>query len=197
MTSNTEWQLAGNSAELYEQFLVPVIFVPYTQYLLSQSDLETGNNVLDVACGTGIVARMVKARVGATGRVAGVDLNAGMLAVAKLVTPSGLIEWIAADVGQIPLEDELFDVAYCQQGLQFFPDKVGSIREITRLLKPNGTYTAIVAKSLDQNPLMSSQVAALTKHIGKDAAAGIRVVCELSNGEEVAGLFVQAGLRDV
>ena len=197
MSSNSKWQLSGNAAELYEQYLVPTIFVPWAQHLLGRIVPQAGDNVLDVACGTGIVARMAKARVGASGKVAGVDLNAGMLGVAKAIVGDGSIDWIEADVGAIPLDDQTFDVAYCQQGLQFFPDKVGALKEIARLLRPGGSCMAVVAQSLEQNPLMRSQVAALTRHINADAAAGIRAVCGLSDGQEIASLFEGAGFKNV
>ncbi len=197
MNNNTEWQLTGNAAELYEQFLVPTIFVPWAQHLLSNSVPQAGDNVLDVACGTGIVARMAKARVGKKGRVVGVDLNAGMLDVARSVAGDCGIEWIEADVGNIPLEGRTFNTAFCQQGLQFFPDKLSALREVARLLRPDGTCSAVVAQSLDQNPLMQSQVAALTANLGPDAANGIRAVCGLPNGDEIAELFEMAGFAQV
>lgn len=197
MSSNTKWQLSGNATELYEKFLVPTIFVPWAQHILSNVVPQRGDNILDVACGTGIVARMAKARVGPSGQVVGVDLNAGMLEVARATAADGTIEWLEADVGHIPLEDGIFDKTYCQQGLQFFPDKVCALREIARLLKSNGTCVAVVAQSIEQNPLMHSQSAALENHINKDAAAGIRAVCGLSDKEEIKGLFESAGYIDV
>ncbi len=197
MSSNTEWQLSGSAAELYEQYLVPTIFVPWAQHLLSNAVPKTGDNILDVACGTGIVARMAKARVGTAGRVTGVDLNSGMLNVAKSIVSDGSIEWVEADVGNIPLDNDTFDIAYCQQGLQFFPDKIGALQEIARLLRPGGRCLVVVAQSLEKNPLMRSQAAALTKHIDEGAAAGIRAVCGLANGDEIAEIFEQAGYRDV
>jgi ubiquinone/menaquinone biosynthesis C-methylase UbiE len=197
MVSNTEWQLSGNAAELYEQYLVPTIFVPWAQHLLSKAVPKQGDNILDVACGTGIVARMAKARVGATGRVVGVDLNGGMLSVARTIDAGGTIDWIEADVCAIPLEDNTFETAYCQQGLQFFPDKVAALSEISRLLHPGGKCLVVVAQSLEKNPLMRSQVAALTRHVDESAAAGIRAVCGLSEGHEIAELFNAAGYRDV
>lgn len=197
MNSNTEWQLSGSAAELYEQYLVPTIFVPWAQHLLSKAVPKSGDNILDVACGTGIVARMAKARVGPAGRVIGVDINNGMLDVARSVSNDKSIEWLETDVGDIPLEDCIFDIAYCQQGLQFFPDKVGALREIARLLRPGGNCMVVVAQSLDQNPLMRSQATALAKHISEDATAGIRAVCSLANGQEIMELFEEAGYVDV
>ena len=179
MSANTEWQLSGNAAELYERFLVPTIFVPWAQLIIANYPPNSGENVLDIACGTGIVARMAKARVGPSGRVVGVDLNSEMLQVARNSTAdtASPIEWIEADVSDIPLEGGTFHSAYCQQGLQFFPDKVAALRETFRLLVNGGVCTVVVAQSLDQNPLMLSQVNALTKHVDEGAAAGIRAVC--------------------
>ncbi len=140
---------------------------------------------------------MAKARVGASGRVVGVDVNASMLDIAKSVAAEREIEWIEADVGAIPLRDDSFDIAYCQQGLQFFSDKVGALREIKRLLRSGGSCLVVVARSLDRNPLMQSQTAALAKHIGADAAAGIRAVCGLANGDDIGGLFASAGFTEI
>ena len=193
VSSNTEWQLSGNAAELYEQYLVPTIFVPWAQHILSTVIPQNGDNILDVACGTGIVARMAKARVGSSGRVVGVDLNTGMLNVAKSLSGHRNIEWIEADVGNIPLENDSFDKAYCQQGLQFFPDKVAALCEIGRILKPGGSCVAVVAQTLEQNPLMRSQAAATEKHIDSDAAAGFKAVCGLSDGSKIEELFETAG----
>jgi len=197
VSSNTKWQLSGSAAELYEEYLVPTIFVPWAQHLLSKPVPRHGDNILDVACGTGIVARMAKARVGIAGRVVGVDLNVGMLDVAKALDPDSAIEWLKADVGQIPLEDGTFDTAYCQQGLQFFPDKVGALQEILRLLRRGGKCSVVVAQSLSQNPLMHSQVAAFEKHIDEAAAAGIRAVCGLSDGNDIQMLYENAGFAVV
>ena len=80
MTANTKWQLSGNAAELYEDYLVPTIFIPWANHLLAKANPKVGDDLLDVACGTGIVARMAKNQVGDNGRVVGVDLNASMLA---------------------------------------------------------------------------------------------------------------------
>lgn len=199
MKSNTKWQLTGTAAELYESYLVPTIFVPWAEHLLNRAQPQAGENILDVACGTGIVARMAKEKVGEKGRVAGVDLNGGMLQVARAIsTETDLnIEWIEADVGDIPIADNSFDIAFCQQGLQFFPDKVGALNEIHRLLRPDGRCVICVAQDLEKNPLMRSQVAAISKHIGEEASGAIRAVCGLSDGEAIKELFLEAGFCDV
>ena len=199
MKANAEWQLSSNAAEYYEQFLLPTIFVPWAEELLARAKPKPGESVLDVACGTGIVARLVTEKVGLESLVVGTDLNAGMLDVAraKSLEAGKSIEWIEADVTALPLEDAEFDIAICQQGLQFFPDKVGALKEIRRLLNPGGRFVACVARGLDHNPLMQSQVDAFTKHINEEAAASIRAVCSLADADELRGLFVDAGFSGI
>src|SRR4051812_46082 len=94
---------AGNAAENYEQYFVPVIGAPLASGLVEAAGLETGERVLDVACGTGAVARLVAERVGAPGRVTGLDPNPGMLAVARGASPSPAIDWCEAHAESIPL----------------------------------------------------------------------------------------------
>jgi ubiquinone/menaquinone biosynthesis C-methylase UbiE len=123
--------------ETYERELVGPLFRPWAELMLDDAGLAAGDRVLDVACGTGIVARLARERVGGTGRVVGVDLSPLMLAVARRVGPG--IEWREGDAGALPLRDnEQFDVVVCQQGLQFFPDKPAAARELRRGLAPGG-----------------------------------------------------------
>jgi ubiquinone/menaquinone biosynthesis C-methylase UbiE len=199
MKSNTEWQLSGNAAQSYENYLVPTIFIPWAKLLLERAQLQNGEDVLDAACGTGIVSRMAKAIVGNQGRVVGVDLNGGMLAVAGNLSLAEHtnIEWIETDIGSMPLAGKSFDVAFCQHGLQFFPEKLAALKEIRRLLRPGGRCIICVAQGLEKNPLMRSQVDAYTKHDSGVAAEAIKTVCALNDSNELKKLFIDAGFADV
>jgi ubiquinone/menaquinone biosynthesis C-methylase UbiE len=106
------WQLTGTSADAYEQLLVPAIFEPWARGLVDLADPRPGERVLDVACGTGAVARAAARRVGADGTVTGVDVNAGMLATARATDAA--IEWRQADASALPFSDRTFDVVLCQ-----------------------------------------------------------------------------------
>lgn len=122
---------------MYEHQLVGPLFRPFAEAVLDLAALAPGHRVLDVACGTGIVARLAKQQVGDSGFVAGVDLSRGMLAVARRIAPD--IEWREGDASALPLLDgEVFDVVTCHQGLQFFPDKLAAVRLMRRALKPGG-----------------------------------------------------------
>jgi ubiquinone/menaquinone biosynthesis C-methylase UbiE len=121
MTQQTQWQVAGNAAEIYEEYLVPAIFEPWARNLLDRAAPRPGERVLDVACGSGIVARLAAEQVGAAGTVVGVDINPGMIAVARKNAGAAGVEWKEGNATALPLPDGSFDLVTCQQGLQFFP----------------------------------------------------------------------------
>jgi len=191
---NTEWQLSGNIAERYEEFLVPVIFDPWARNLLTRADLKPGNRLLDLACGTGIVARLA-AEQGVS--VIGGDINPGMLAVAAERAEGLQVVFQQADAQALPFEDGSFDVLICQQGLQFFPDKSVVISECFRVLRPGGRAVFCTARGLDENPLMRSQIAAFGSHLGEDTTVAIRAVCGFTDPDETRSLFEHAGFSPV
>src|SRR5688572_9319139 len=129
----------GIETEDYERYFVPAIGAPLAADLIDMAALRPGERVLDVACGTGIVARLAAERVGTTGSVAGLDINPGMLAVARSVAPPAVpIEWHEASAESMPLPDEAFDVVIFQMGLQFVLDKRAALREMRRVLAHGG-----------------------------------------------------------
>ena len=134
----TTLQISGTPAEIYEQHMVPAIFARWAPDLVGAAGVRTGQRVVDVACGTGAVARLLAERVGTTGKVTGLDVNPAMLAVARLSAPSQSIEWLDGSAVKMPLPDAIFDAVVCQQGLQFFPDRPAALSEMRRVLKPGG-----------------------------------------------------------
>lgn len=192
--ANTEWQLSGNMAERYEEYLVPVIFVPWANDLIARAGLAPGDSLLDLACGTGIVARLAT-RSGIT--ATGGDINPGMLAVAKERSAGLNATFQSADALDLPFEDESFDAIICQQGLQFFPDKPAAVSECLRVLKPGGGAVFCTARGLEENPLMQAQVAAFSRHFGEDATQAIRAVCGFPDSDKMQALFVDAGFGQV
>ncbi|HLL50277.1 MAG TPA: methyltransferase domain-containing protein, partial [Thermomicrobiales bacterium] len=140
MNDHEPWQLTGNAAELYERYLVPTITGVWAADLVRRAALQPGERVLDVACGTGIVARLAAEQVGAQGVVVGLDLNTAMLDVARaLPSPAGApITWTEASVLAMPFPDATFDVVVCQLGLQFFPDRPQALQEMRRVLVSRG-----------------------------------------------------------
>ena len=140
LNTGEQFQLSDEAAERYERCPARYILGPWAPLLVNAARPTAGERVLDVACGTGVVARIAAERVGPSGRVIGVDLNPGMIRVARsLPAPIGApIEWLERSALDLRLEDASFDVVLCQQGLQFFPDKALALREMRRVLDHGG-----------------------------------------------------------
>jgi SAM-dependent methyltransferase len=187
----TGWRLEGDAAEAYERYLVPAFFGPFADRLVELAAPRASDRALDVACGTGIVARRIAPRVAGT---AGVDSNPGMIAVARTVEPS--IDWRTAEAGELPLPDASFDLVLCQQGLQFFPDRAAALREMRRVLAPGGRLVVSAWRAAEHNPGWLRLAEALDRHAGPEAGAIMRRPFALGGGE-LRGLIRDAGFRDV
>jgi ubiquinone/menaquinone biosynthesis C-methylase UbiE len=151
-------------AELYERALVGPLFTPWARLLVDRAALAQGDRVLDVACGTGIVARLVKDRLGDSGRLVGVDLSPLMLAVARTVAPT--IEWREANAASLPFEAGQFDVVFCHQGLQFMPEKDAVVRELRRVLAPGGKLELATWRPQEEIPLILALHRVAERHLG-------------------------------
>ena len=197
MSKASGFQVSGNAAELYERYAVPYVLGPWAPELVEQAALQRGNRVLDLACGTGVVARLAAPRVGTTGQVIGMDLNAGMLAVARtLPAPSGPpIVWVEGSATAMELPDASFDVILCQQGLQFFPEKLAALREMHRVLVPGGRVLFSVWKSA--SPYNIAVGDALERHVDLETATKYRASRMVPDAEDLHRLLVEAGFRDV
>lgn len=186
----------GNAPENYERYFVPQIAAPLAEALLEIAALRPGERVLDVACGTGIVARLARQRVGDSGSVAGLDANPGMLAVARsVVSPKLAIDWHEASAEAIPLADDAFDVALCQLGLQFITNKRGALREMRRVLAPGGRLVLNVPGPTP--PLFAVMADALGTHVDPRAAPFVHVVFSLHDERELRELMNAAGFEEV
>ncbi len=168
MSSTTEtFQISPQQAEVYEARFVPALFAQWVPLLLDATATGEGHSVLDVACGTGILARGAVERVGPGGRVAGVDLNEGMLSVARRLQPA--VEWFHGDAASLPFDDGTFDRVLCQSSLMFFPDATQALRDMGRVCRPGGTVGVQVYASLDDQPALGPWVDMVARHAGADA----------------------------
>jgi ubiquinone/menaquinone biosynthesis C-methylase UbiE len=192
-------QVGGNAAEVYERQLVPVMLAPWASKLIDLAEVQPGMHVLDVACGTGVVTRLVAERVGSSGRVVGLDINAAMLSVARQLAPVGgaTVEWLEASALAIPLPESSFDVVLCQHGLQQFPDRSKALREMRRVLTPEGRLALCVWSQIEGSPGMAALAEALQRHVGAEAAANRRAPFALGDPVQLRTLMEDAGFRDV
>jgi ubiquinone/menaquinone biosynthesis C-methylase UbiE len=189
------WQLEGDSAELYERYLVPAVTLPWAVDLVDRVGVEPGDRVLDVACGTGAVARVAAARAGDGGRVVGVDVNRGMLQVAHARLPG--LEWREGSVLELPFADCAFDVVLCQLGLQFFPDRPAAMGEMRRVLARGGRFGASVYSSIEANPAADALSGALDRHFGAGASRAKRYEHSLADRAKLSTLLADAGFAGV
>jgi ubiquinone/menaquinone biosynthesis C-methylase UbiE len=178
--------------EMYERWLAAPLFRPWAEATLEKIGLSPGDRVLDIACGTGIVARVARERLGGTGRIVGIDVSSGMLAVARAAEPD--LDWREGNASALPLHDgEQFDVVVCQQGLQFFPDKRAAAAEMRRALAEGGRLAVATWRSDEEIPFFRKLRSVAERRVG--AIADQRY----SHGDAalLEALLREAGFREV
>ncbi len=179
----------------YEALFVPALFEVWTKHLVEGARVRAGSHVLDVACGTGVLARSAMAKVGANGRVVGADPAPGMLAAAKELEPA--IDWILCSAEALDVDDEQFDCVISQFGMMFFEDRKKSAQEMFRVLRPGGSVAIAVWRSVEHNPAYADIIAVLEEHVGTAAADALRLPFSLGNPDEVTAALEGAGFGEI
>ena len=197
MSSVSYRTFTGTGAENYQRHFVPAIATPVSADLLATADLQPGERVLDVACGTGVIARLAAEAVGATGSVTGIDIAPDMIEVARSVAaPDGArIEWNVGDATALPDADGSYDVVLCQMGLMFVEDRPAALREMRRVLAPGGRLVINTPGTIQ--PMFELMEQAIVDHISPELGGFVRAVFSMHDPEAVAALLRDAGLRDV
>lgn len=198
-TSETGWQLEGDAAQAYEDHLVRSIFDAMSRRLVEAAGVRPGDRALDVACGTGVVARAAAGIVGSTGSVSGIDINPQMLATARQVARDfePAIEFHQGDVADLPFEDGMFDVVLCEEAVQFFGDRVGALREMGRVTTPGGCVAFTVLRSLEHHPVYAAFAGALGEHVGPEARGMMSSPFALGDAGTLRSAAQEAGLEEI
>lgn len=183
------------AAEAYEKLFVNSLFRPWADRVVEVARLSSGDRVLDVACGTGILTRAALARVGGTGAVSAIDISPGMVAVAQRLAPQAEVREGAAE--SLPYPDAAFDAVVSQFGLMFFADPAQALREMRRVVKPGGQVTVAVWDELDHAPAYAAEVHLLRAMAGERAARELTAPFALGDRAAVDALFASAGFGDV
>lgn len=186
-----------SAAQAYECFLLPFIFQPWAERAVKWAAPVQGERVLDLACGTGVGARIVAPSIGPSGKIVGVDVDAGMLATAQdrlrdLDVPT---EWHCGSALDMPFPDGSFNLCLCLQGLQFFPDRGKGLAEMRRVLKPSGRLVVSVWSSIERNPGNAAIYTAMEKQ-GIDTSSPRRGF-SLSDPDELRELTKAAGFGSI
>jgi SAM-dependent methyltransferase len=192
MAEPERWQVSTDAAEVYESCFVPAIFGAWARPVADAAGIRMGNKVLDVGCGTGVLAREALRRVGQEGQVVGLDLNEGMLAVAARAEPK--IEWRQGDAASLPFEDASFNVVVSQFALMYFPDRVASLSQMWRTLAPGGRLAVAVWAPIDRARGYQILVDIAARQCGGEAADVLAAPFVLGDQAELAKLFVDSGI---
>jgi ubiquinone/menaquinone biosynthesis C-methylase UbiE len=184
-------QVSRGAAEVYDERFLPAIFNEWPPRVAELAELEPGMRVLDVACGTGVLSLVVAEVVMPDGAVVGLDLNPGMLDVARRKAPR--IDWREASAEAIPFEDATFDAVVSQFGLMFFEDKARAIREMVRVLRPAGRLAVAVWDSLENVTGYGAFTALLSRLFGDSVAESLRAPYSLGDTQILSSLFSVTG----
>lgn len=168
LVSDADRLFAGSIPQLYDEYMVPLIFEPYAADLASRVAMRHPSCLLEVAAGTGVVTRHLTRALGPEVQIVATDLNQAMLDRAAAVGTSRPIEWRQADAMQLPFSDESFDVVVCQFGAMFFPDKPKAFSEARRVLRQGGAFIFNVWDTIDQNEFAEAVTLALQEMFPAD-----------------------------
>ena len=192
MSSEDRGQITASAAEVYEEFFVPALFREWPPRVLDAAGVAAGQRVLDVACGTGVLARAARERVGPAGVVVGLDRNADMLAVAQRVGPG--IEWREGMAERLPFADSAFDAVVSEFGLMFFEDRPRAVREMLRVTKPGGRIAVAVWDAIERSPGYAAMNELLIAELGPEAAATLLAPFCLGDRATLRAIFAEAGI---
>lgn len=189
--TEVEWSSSIEAAQTYERVLVPALFQQWAHRMLEAGHVKEGDHVLDLACGTGVVAREATTWVGESGHVVGLDKDRAMLSVAQLSEPK--VVWEVGDAAAMPFDDSSFDVIICQAGLMFFPDQASAVAEMRRVLRPGGSLVIHVWAQCDAQDAFAD---VLERHVGRKAADNYRTPWNLKDPTKLLDLIRKGGFAD-
>ena len=187
------WQLAGDAPAAYSRFNVKIM-EPWTDDLIRSANCRDGDRVLDVACGTGVVSNRISLVTTKHCSITGIDVNEGMLNVARR---NPQMTWHLGSATELPFEADSFEVVICQQGLQYFPNRPTAMREMARVLVPNGRLALNVWGALDRQPGLLAIVETVGEFLGQDSQAALAMAYSLNTRQELHRLAGDTKLRNV
>lgn len=188
----------ASPAEIYEQVFISAVFRHWTPMLLEFATPKAGEHILDLACGTGIVARNAAKHVNSDGRIVGLDISPAMLEVARqrAISEAPFNEWHEGNAEKIHFPDRTFDLVLCQAGLMLFKNKAAAASEMRRVLKDSGRAVVLVWQSLGQNPFNDSLNESLSRRMGVEKAM-LSTSFSLGSQEELSSLLAGADFTTV
>jgi len=190
MSDTDRGQVTATAAEVYDGFFVPALFGQWTDTVLDEAGVAHDERVLDVGCGTGVLACAAHRRVGPGGHVAAVDPNDGMLAVARRAEPG--VDWRRGVAEDLPFTDGSFDRTVSQFALMFFTEPAAALAEIARVTRRDGSVALAVWDRFELNAGYARLAVLLDELFGPAAAESLRVPFALGDERALAALCTPA-----
>ncbi|MGW6217103.1 class I SAM-dependent methyltransferase [Streptomyces sp. NPDC055109] len=181
------------AAEEYESRYIPNIFEEWAGYLLEETPLQIDAKALDVGCGTGIVARKARKKVGDKGFVTGIDIDSGMLSVAHRMCPG--VDFMQSDATALPFPDKTYDVVFCQAALMFFPDPEKAIQEMARVVKDGGVVSLVVWDQRSSQPAYGPFFEAIAQIASAEASNSISAYLDIGDTGRITTILEAANLQ--
>ncbi len=196
LTGSMPMTPSPSPAETYEAFMVTYRFRPWAEALFDHIELRPGARLLDLACGTGIVARVAATRLQNSGTVTGIDMNPAMIEVARSASATEQLDipWQVGLAGELPFPDASYDVVTIQQGLQFFPDKPAALKECLRVLVPGGLLAVEIWSTLEKQGVQKAYAEAIERVTGTPS---MHAPYGTTTSPQLRDLIADAGFVDV
>ncbi|NNC98664.1 MAG: class I SAM-dependent methyltransferase [Gammaproteobacteria bacterium] len=185
-------QISEDAAKIYEDVYLPALFREWCPLAIQAAEIEKGDSVIDIACGTGALAIAVSEFVGPKGKTVGVDINQGMLKIAR--SKSSKVEWLNAPAERLPFVDDSFHCVVSQFGLMYFENQEIAIREMMRILQPGGKIVVIVWDTLKNNPGLAAEEYLWQQTFGEDVD---EAPYRLGDKTVLKRLFKTSGINDI
>jgi len=187
-------EITDEMVRVHEQYLVPAIYAQWAARVAEVAEIEMGHHVLDVACGTGSLARAAQLETGLKGKVVGLDLSEKMLEAAR--RHSKTVEWTLGDAASLPFEDDSFDRVTCQFSLMFLSNRVATIKEMRRVCKPDGLVVLAIWGPLMHGSAYVDMIRVVREMYGEPAARKLGLPWELGKPGVMDALLVASGIDE-
>ena len=191
-------QFSGSIPAAYDRYLGSMLFQPYAEDLAARLQVAKNGSVLELACGTGILTRVLRTRLPSTVKLIATDLNEPMFrhAAAKFRKDEP-VQWLHADACSLPFGDRMFDAVVCQFGIMFVPDKALAAREAHRVLKPGGLFLFNVWDAMEHNELGQLTHQTIASYFDKDPPDFYEIPFGYHDRDEIKRVLKEAGFHEI
>ena len=191
-------QFSGSIPATYDRYLGPILFQPYAEELAARLQVGENGSVLELACGTGILTRVLRTRLPSTVKLIATDLNEPMFQhAATKFRKDEAIQWLQADARSLPFGGRLFDAVVCQFGIMFVPDKALAVREAHRVLKPGGLFLFNVWDAMEHNQLGQITHETIASYFDKDPPDFYEIPFGYHDQNDIKRTLKEAGFQEI